>query len=82
MLRYPNLRIVSDGTGAGTRLLDANGNEILAGNIRCIRWEISGNGPQARVAQVTLELMPVALEVTGQLAEVRAAVAAEVLGAE
>lgn len=67
---FPLVRIISDGTGPGTKVLDREGNEVLPGAIRAVRFEIS---PETkRVGRVTLELVPVAVELTGELAEVSA----------
>lgn len=65
----PRARIVSDGTGPGTHLYDAEGNEILRDYIKSIAWEISGPG---KLARVRLELTPAELEVEGELASVEA----------
>ena len=58
------LRIVSDGTSEGTRVLDAATGRALAGVVR-VAWE-AGWDSLGRQPVVRLELEQVALDLTGE----------------
>jgi hypothetical protein len=60
---FPVLKIVSDGLGRNTRIIDKHtGEEVLKDAVRAVRWEVDGPGP----AKVTVQLMPAAVEVEGE----------------
>jgi hypothetical protein len=65
---YPRVRIVSDGTGKGTHVYDAEGNEVLKGEISGITWEMNREGHF--LGRVKLELVGAKLEAEGALVEV------------
>jgi hypothetical protein len=69
---YPRVRIVSDGTGKGTHVYDAEGNEVLKGEIRAITWELAP--ANHFLGRVKLELVGAKLEAEGALTEVEAPV--------
>lgn len=58
MLNKP-MRIVSDGTGLGTKVFDADGHEIK-GCITKIEWDIDGERQVGR-ARITFDLVEVDL---------------------
>lgn len=61
--QFPRLKIVSDGRGAGTKIIEvATGQEVLAGCVRHIAWEVGAGS----LAQVRIELLPTAVEVEGE----------------
>jgi hypothetical protein len=72
--RYPLYKIVSDGTGPGTRLTNADGTpnpaleEFFSASVRRVSWELAAG----KVARITLELMPLEVELTGEVQEVNA----------
>lgn len=61
------IRIVSDGTGPGTRVLDAAGNELpLTRHLDSIVWRI-GPRPENMPAVAVITLIDVEVELTGDL---------------
>ena len=61
-------KIVSDGTAAGTRLYDAEGNDITKGmRIKSITWTVdTADGPTG-MATATIVVRVPKVEVTGQM---------------
>jgi hypothetical protein len=67
MLPLRNIRIISDGTGPGTRIVDADGNELpITRHLDSIVWRI-GPRPENMPAVAVITLIDVEVELTGDL---------------
>lgn len=58
------IRIVSDGTPGGTRVIDEASGEDIRG-IRAIRWEVTGKD----IAKVSLDFVKVPVDLVGEVEE-------------